>query len=673
MHYINLLIDFINTHPNFAYITIFLVSLTESLFLMGLIVPGSTIMIGIGAILATAELNIKIVLILAIVGAILGDGISFWIGRYYNEKIKNIWPFYKHPHFFKKGEKFFNKHGNKSIIIARFVGPVRPIVPAIAGMLNMSPLHFTLINIISAIGWAFAYLLPGYFLGTSIAVIGTISVRLAIIIFIVLLFLWILFNISIKIVSYAQNILPFQIEKLRRFSLIYSEKRSALSKVLLFLFGKQSRDDPLFVMLTFSSLISVFITIIILIDVLIKGPINSLNISINHFFQSIRVLWVDNLFVCITSIGDFSVVVMLALAVLLILIIKRCYITAAFWGITFAGGIIIENILKWLLHLPRPVNIYEGVTSFSFPSGHVTRVTVFLIFLAILLSINSKTIFRWLSFTISLFIIFFIALSRLYLGVHWFSDVLGGFFVGWMWASFIGILYLRQHSEKLPKKSIILFTVVTFTIFGILHINDNLKKKLIFYAPEIEVIYTTKENWLSNFWKNIPPYRIDIIGKKEQPMIFQFAGELDKFEKFLLNMGWQHPDKINFKNLLEILSSKASINRLPVLPFLHSGKIESLRLEKLGNGHRVVMRIWNSDFLLTDDNTAIYTGTIEIQKLYSFSRLLNLPKDTKDYDTPAEILIKDITLPFNFKKVKREREDMDEIKIKWDGTVVLIW
>jgi len=631
-------------------------------------------MIAIAAILGTVDINIKIVIVLAIVGAILGDGISFWIGRYYNEKITNIWPFYKYPHLIKKGENFFNKHGNKSIIIARFVGPVRPIVPAIAGMLKMSPLRFTLINVVSAVLWAFAYILPGFFLGASFAVIGIISVRLVIIMSIVLLFLWILFNISIKIVVYTQDKLPFQIEKLRRFSLIYADKKSRLSKIFLFLFGRESIDDPLFVMLTFSSLISFFITITILIDILIKGQLFSLNISISHFFHSIRVQWVDNLFIAITNFGDFPVTVIVAITILFILTIKRCYIASGFWILSFVGGIVIERTLKWIFHLPRPINVYEGVTSFGFPSGHVLRVTVMLIFLSILLSINSKVIVKWLSFTVSLLVIFFIALSRLYLGVHWLSDVLGGFFIGWMWSAILGILYLRQPTAKqLPKNSIVLFTVIIYLAFGFLYINYNFKKNITFYAPKMEATYITKKDWILSSWKDIWPYRIDLIGKKEQPMIFQFAGDIEKFENFLLQKGWSYPDKINFEILLEILSSKTSINKLPVLPYLHSGKIESLKLVKLSNEYRAVLRIWKSDFLLTDDNTAIYTGTIEIQKTYSFSWLLNLPKDTKDYNKSTEIFIKDITSPFNLKKVKREVEEMNKIKIKWDGTVLLIW
>ena len=70
--------------------------------------------------------------------------------------------------------------------VSRFVGPVRPIIPVVAGMLGMRPLHFGVVNVLSAIGWAFVYILPGVFFGTSLAMAGAVSTRLAVLIFILI-------------------------------------------------------------------------------------------------------------------------------------------------------------------------------------------------------------------------------------------------------------------------------------------------------------------------------------------------------------------------------------------------------------------------------------------------------------------------------------------------------
>ena len=90
MHYLNVLLAYITDHSGLAYGAVFLVSLSESLALVGLIVPGTVIMFGVGAIVATGSLELKPVLLLAAAGAIAGDGISYWLGRHYQEKIGRI-------------------------------------------------------------------------------------------------------------------------------------------------------------------------------------------------------------------------------------------------------------------------------------------------------------------------------------------------------------------------------------------------------------------------------------------------------------------------------------------------------------------------------------------------------------------------------------------------------
>jgi len=92
MHYLNTLLAFITHHSALAYGTVFLISLSESLALVGLIVPGTVIMFGVGAIVATGSLGLKPVLLLAAAGAVVGDGISLWLGHHYQEELRRIWP-----------------------------------------------------------------------------------------------------------------------------------------------------------------------------------------------------------------------------------------------------------------------------------------------------------------------------------------------------------------------------------------------------------------------------------------------------------------------------------------------------------------------------------------------------------------------------------------------------
>jgi len=163
------ILEIITNHPHISYFLIFLISLSESLAFVGLMVPGTVLMFGIGAVVATGSIALKPTLIAAIAGAITGDGISYWLGHHYQQRLVNVWPFSRYPQMLVKGDAFFRRHGGKSVLFGRFVGPVRPVIPVVAGMLGMGALRFTIVNVFSAIGWAFAYILPGVFFGTSLA------------------------------------------------------------------------------------------------------------------------------------------------------------------------------------------------------------------------------------------------------------------------------------------------------------------------------------------------------------------------------------------------------------------------------------------------------------------------------------------------------------------------
>jgi membrane protein DedA with SNARE-associated domain len=155
------IIAWINANHAWASFTIFMLALAESLAVVGLFIPAAPVMLAIGGLVGTGALNVWHTLFWAIMGAIAGDGISYIIGIAFKERLYNIWPFTRYPLWLDKGKQFFQKHGGKSIVFGRFVGPVRPFVPVVAGMLAMPANHFILTNILSAVLWAPVYILPG--------------------------------------------------------------------------------------------------------------------------------------------------------------------------------------------------------------------------------------------------------------------------------------------------------------------------------------------------------------------------------------------------------------------------------------------------------------------------------------------------------------------------------
>lgn len=184
------LMDWVALHPNLAGFIIFLIAMIESLVIIGVFVPGAALLFGVGALIGMGTLELWPTLAWAAAGAIVGDGISFWLGYHYREQLHHIWPFKNHPKLFSRGEKFFHKHGGKSIAFGRFVGPIRAIVPTVAGMMAMSPLRFTIINILSALAWAPVYILPGAAFGTSLELASSVMMHLISLLLVIALFIW---------------------------------------------------------------------------------------------------------------------------------------------------------------------------------------------------------------------------------------------------------------------------------------------------------------------------------------------------------------------------------------------------------------------------------------------------------------------------------------------------
>lgn len=155
------IINWIELHPGWSTIVILLISLCESLAVVGLFIPGLIIMGIIGGLVGAGTLDLTSTLIAATLGAIFGDSISYSLGRRFKNHLPELWPFKKFPHWLGRGKDFFTRYGEMSIVFGRFVGPVRPFIPVIAGTMAMNPKRFLFANIISAILWAPIYMLPG--------------------------------------------------------------------------------------------------------------------------------------------------------------------------------------------------------------------------------------------------------------------------------------------------------------------------------------------------------------------------------------------------------------------------------------------------------------------------------------------------------------------------------
>lgn len=181
----SVLFDLISQHTALACLAITLITALECLALVGLFLPGTLLIFFFGTLAGSGLLPAEAVLGCTFLGAFFGDTCSYWPGRRYHQEIKGLQLLRKHQALFHRGQNFFHRHGGKGLIFGRFVGPLRPLVPLVAGMMNFSPLRFVLISLCSCVVWTIVYLFPGMFFGSSLVVVAQISGRLATIILLV--------------------------------------------------------------------------------------------------------------------------------------------------------------------------------------------------------------------------------------------------------------------------------------------------------------------------------------------------------------------------------------------------------------------------------------------------------------------------------------------------------
>lgn len=164
--FVEIIVTFVRAHQAWTAPMAFVVAFLESFCFFSIVWPGTAILIGISALLAKSDIEIDVLwpaIFAAGLGGTLGYAVSYWIGLYYKDDMRTIWPFNRNPGLLEKGQAFFDRWGALSVFFGHFFGPVRAIIPVIAGMYKVPQWQFQLANITSAFIWAAGIIAPAYF------------------------------------------------------------------------------------------------------------------------------------------------------------------------------------------------------------------------------------------------------------------------------------------------------------------------------------------------------------------------------------------------------------------------------------------------------------------------------------------------------------------------------
>lgn len=631
------LIDTLSLNPALAVGAVFAAALLESTVVIGMIVPGSLVVFGGGVLIGLQVLDPWWTALAAVGGATLGDGFNYWLGRRYRERLRNLWPFKKYPELLDRGHAYFARSGNRSVFVGRFVGPLRAVVPVIAGMSDMPATRFTVVTTLSAVAWAATHLLPGALFGASLQLAGAMSSRLLVLLVGVVAVVW----LCATLLRLAHRMVVPVLVRQRDRALAWARVRSGVSPRVTLSLLDPTRPESLGLLVAAALILGgAWVFLAVLEDVLSNDPLVRFDQVVFTTLQQLRTAWTDAVMIVATELGSAPVAIAVVASVSVVLAWARCWRTLAYWltGVGFAQALVW--IVKTTLGRARPIAMFSGMEQFSFPSGHAASSIVLYGFLGVLLS-RGRPPKVWQSIAAAAaLLIGLITFSRMYVGASWLSDALAGLSLGTAWVALLSIAY-TQHvlGERLPARAMLLSALAALLLSGGAVVATQYRADVARYAPSVSAVPVLLTDWESVGWQRLPDRRTDVAGEFEEPFSVQWSGTLDRIEQVLQAAGWRRPPAWWSKSTLLWLIPTAPIGELPVLGKLHQGYPPVLALEKeLDPTRRLVMRVWSTPYRVEAASSPAARLWIAMVTLERWSRpagIVTLATTDLDFATPA--------------------------------------
>jgi len=401
-----------------GYSILFLTTFLEGIPLIGMAIPGHVAIIFGGFLAKIGTLNLTYVLIVAAVGAILGDCIGFFLGRRYGLSfIDKLRPYFfiKNEHI-TKAQQLLTSHTGKAMIIGRFSPLTRALMPFLVGSSKTATKKFWFYNIIGGVSWVCASVFLGYIFGASYhSAVGYFGKFVVGAIIATVLIAW-----GYRFVNMRFHIFA----KYEVFTLI-------LNILSLWVLARMIQDaiSPNSFMKNFDVWVSIFV----------HEHLSPLLIKIAYI---------------VSHVANTQALLAIGLCIGAYLAFYKRWRRAGITFMAIASTAVCMSIMKDYFIRARPDYAYELLSSFSFPSGHASLAAAFFFILAYLTIPRMKSVIkREMVIVLCVCATILIGLSRIVLNVHWASDVIAGWALGTFLAT-SSVLVVRYVAGLITRKSI---------------------------------------------------------------------------------------------------------------------------------------------------------------------------------------------------------------------------
>jgi len=644
-----------------GYWIAFFAALLETTIGIGLLLPGSTIILLLGAFSAQGYLDTASLIWFAVAGAILGDNLNYYLGRKYGASwMKGGFWFLNSGHI-EKTRNFMESHGAKSVFLGRFIPGAKEVVPFIAGSVKMNRATFLLWNILGAIGWGFEWVFAGFLFAQSLNLaqlwLSRAGLFLAFLVILGILFYllkWLVIGKGQQFwliaVSLWHSIKQSVI--INEHAVLWTQKHPRLISFL------QARlDSSEFSGFTLSAFIFALVSVLALFggvveDLITSDPIIAVDIRLANLIAVFRTEVLTSVFSWITLLGKSQVVVGFIVITSVILWVwkRQEYIVPLFIAIT--GSTAFTYLGKLAFHRARPELRVYAEHSFSFPSGHATIAVAFYGFVGYVLIRHVQSWRKKVNlFFATVLLIATIGVSRIYLGEHYFSDVWGGYLAGAIWL-IIAISFSEWRRHQKPGNTAIShiayarpasFALVVLAVLYYVGFSVNYHPPL---KPLLEKKVVTVLKSIDVFSSDQMKYSETISGEKNEPVNFIFITDNDQqLILALKSAGWLVTDKANlsaFFSAVKSLILKKPHPSAPLVPAFWNAKTQDLSFARVPGtnwfGHAQHLKVWKTNYTL-ENGRGIY---IALANATDGLKWGVIPKATADLASERERLYQEL-------------------------------
>jgi len=606
------LLGWLNAHPGWGVAMVFLVAFFESLALIGLLLPGIMILFGVGALIGLGLLDLIPIWIAATCGAMLGDSVSYLLGHRFGGHLMDFWPFSRYPGLMERGTQFFHAHGAKSVVAGRFIGPLRPIIPAVAGMMGMKPSRFVAVDIPACISWAPSFLLPGMLFGASLEVASEYTGRLTVILVILLGVLW----LTWWLMRLVYEPLASRSARWLRHAIRWSRRHPVLGKVAGRLLDP-SRPDVLSVSMLGILLVALFWGLLML---LLLSPFSAqpqaMDQAVQNLALSLRNHLADPVMVAIAQLSRWPVSVFSAVALLLWLYGARRYSAAIHWFIAIVGGALIHLLLSWSLRNTPQVIEWTDQT-IKGPSAAMNLITVVLTFFAVMEAGELKRRYRQWPYIAAALVLILLTLARIYLGMEWLSGALIGIGFGLAWTTVVGIAYRQRAKRRFSGGIASLIFYGAFLVLFAWQVHEHSSTDLNLLQTAIVEREINEEHWWTSEWQSLPKERTSLASVASRRFNAQIGVNPEEIARLLEQAGWERVPDSDWHWILQALNPEPDQASLPLLGRAYQGRSEELLMRKNleVKGSMLTVRMWDSGVRLLPEGKALYLGQLSEEQL----------------------------------------------------------